>query len=304
MDVLKKFGRILIPMSTAFKENYDIDYEKTKQIARFLIDNNYCDSLILAGTNGEFYSMSFEEKVELFAKVKEEVGNEVPLIAGTGSSNTVETVRLTKEAEKMGYDAAMVIVPYFCHPTQDGVINHFTQVAKNTSLPIMVYNIPLFTGTNMEPSSLKELAKIDNIVGVKDEAGLNPLQASAYLNVTNGEITVYSGDDLMVLSILSQGGVGVISGGSHVIGDIMRKMIDLYISGNTEESTKIFKDLYSLFKAFFGRNGRFVNPLPGVKKAFSLHSGLDVARVRPPLAELQGDEIEVLKKALKKIGKI
>jgi 4-hydroxy-tetrahydrodipicolinate synthase len=304
MDVLKKFGRILIPMSTAFDENYNIDYEKTKKIARFLIEKNYCDSLVLAGTNGEFYSMSFEEKVELFSKVKEEVGNEIPLIAGTGSSNTMETIKLTKKVEQMGYDAAMVIVPYYCHPTQDGVIKHFAQVAKNTSLPIMIYNIPLFTGTNLEPASLKELVKIDNIVGIKDEAGLNPLQASAYLNITNGDITVYSGDDLMVLSIISQGGIGVISGGSHVIGDIMREMINGYISGNTDEATKIFKKLYTLFTAFFGRNRRFINPLPGVKKAFALHSNLDVERVRPPLAELQEDEIEVLKRALKKIGKI
>jgi 4-hydroxy-tetrahydrodipicolinate synthase len=291
-------------MSTAFTEEYEIDYEKTKRIAQFLIQKQYCDSLIIAGTNGEFYTMSFEEKVKLFAEIKEEVGDDVPLIAGTGSANTVETVRLTREAEKLGFDAAMVIVPYFCHPTQDGVYKHFSTVARSTTLPIMIYNIPLFTGTNLEPGTLKELFKIDNIVAIKDEAGINPLQTSEFLNVTNGEITVYSGDDLMVLSVISQGGIGVISGGSHIVGDRMRNMLDTYSAGKVADATEQFKKLYELFKAFFGRNRRFVNPLPGVKKAFSLHSKLDVARVRPPLSELQEDEIETLRQALTKNGKL
>jgi len=291
-------------MSTAFTEDYEIDYAKTRQIARFLIEKKYCDSLILAGTNGEFYTMSFEEEVRLFEEIKEEVGNEVPLIAGTGTSNTMETVRLTKEAEKLGFDAAMVIVPYFCHPTQDGVMNHFTKVAKSSGLPIMIYNIPLFTATNLEPETLKELFKIDNIVAIKDEAGINPLQTSEFLRVTDGKITIYSGDDLMVLSVISQGGVGVISGGSHIVGDLMRKMLEDYSSGNVAKATATFQQLYDLFRSFSGRNRRFVNPLPGVKKAFSLHSKLDVARVRPPLSEFQDDEIEELKKALRKNGKI
>jgi 4-hydroxy-tetrahydrodipicolinate synthase len=304
MDVVKHFGRVLIPMNTAFKENYDIDYAKTKKIARFLIEKDYCDSLIVAGTNGEFYAMSFEEKVKLFEAVKKEVGSERPLIAGTGTAFTEETIKLTKEAERIGYDAAMVVVPYYCHPTQDGVKNHFIRVASSTSLPIMVYNIPLFTATNIEPETLAELSEVDNIVAVKDEAGINPLQTSAFLSATDGKMVVYSGDDLMVLSVLTQGGVGVVSGGSHVIGDIMKDMLEQYYSGNVKEATQTFRRLYKLFKAFFGRNGRFENPLPGVKKAFALHSGLDVARVRPPLVELQEDEIEVLKESLKENGKI
>ncbi|MFO7882275.1 MAG: 4-hydroxy-tetrahydrodipicolinate synthase [Kosmotogaceae bacterium] len=304
VDVVKHFGRVLIPMNTAFKEDYEIDYSKTKMIARFLIKKDYCDSLIVAGTNGEFYTMSFEEKVKLFEAVKEEVGNERPLIAGTGTAFTEETIKLTKEAERIGYDAAMVVVPYYCHPTQNGVKNHFMRVANSTNLPIMVYNIPLFTATNIEPETLGELSGVDNIVAVKDEAGINPLQTSAFLNATNGKMVVYSGDDLMVLSVLTQGGVGVVSGGSHVIGDIMKGMLKNYFSGNVQEATQTFKKLYNLFKAFFGRDGRFENPLPGVKKAFALHSGIDVARVRPPLEELQQDEIELLKESLEKNGKI
>jgi 4-hydroxy-tetrahydrodipicolinate synthase len=304
MDVVGKFGRILIPMSTAFAADYSIDYPMTRRIASYLISKNYCDSLVIAGTNGEFYSMTFEEKVRLFAEVKQEVGERVPLIAGTGTANTHETIELTKEAARLGYDAAMVVVPYYCHPTQEGIYYHFSQICKNTDLPIMVYNIPLFTASNIDPSTLAKLTEFENIVAVKDEAGINPLQTSAFLKATEGKIVVYSGDDLMVLSVMSQGGIGVISGGSHVIGDMMRNLIEEFLSGDATKATGSFKELYSLFSAFFGRNRRLVNPLPAVKKAFALHSGLDVARVRPPLMEIEEDEVAVLKDTLRKFGKI
>ncbi len=141
-------------------------------------------------------------------------------------------------------------------------------------------------------------------MAVKDEAGINPLQCSEYIRATGGKVTVYSGDDLMVLAIMSQGGVGVVSGGSHVIGDVMRDMIQGYLSGRTAEATATFRKLYSLFVAFFGRNRRFRNPLPAVKAAFEICSGLPVSRVRPPLLGLEGDELDNLRQALKAIGKI
>jgi len=304
MNVVEKFGRVLIPMSTAFKEDYSIDYAMTRRIARYLIDKKYCDSLIIAGTNGEFYTMSFEEKVKLFSEIKEEVGNTVPLIAGTGTAYTYETIELTKEATRLGYDAAMVVVPYYCHPTQDGMYFHFSEICKSTDIPIMIYNIPLFTASNIEPTTLQKLMEFENIVAIKDEAGLNPLQTSAYLKATEGRVAVYSGDDLMVLSILSQGGVGVVSGGSHVIGDMMKNLINEFLDGDTIKATENFKQLYELFTAFLGKSQRLTNPLPAVKKAFALHSGLDVSRVRPPLMEIEEDEIYVLKDTLKKFGKI
>lgn len=304
MDVVSKFGRILIPLGTAFKEDYSIDYGATREMVRFLIERKYCDSIIVAGTNGEFYSMSFEEKVKLFEQIKEEVGSDVPLIAGTGTANTYETIELTKRAASMGYDAAMVVVPYYCLPTQEGIYFHFAEVCKATSLPIMIYNIPLFTGSNITPATLALLTKFENIVAVKDEAGINPLQASEYMRATEGKVVVYSGDDLMVLAIMSQGGQGVVSGGSHVIGDMMREMIEAYLSGNALGATERFKVLYELFTAFFGKNRRLTNPLPAVKQAFALHSGLDVSRVRPPLMKLEASELETLKQALRKVGKL
>jgi len=305
VNVVKTFGRVLIPMCTPFKDDYSIDYTLVKKVARYLVDREYCDSLIVAGTNGEFYTLSFQERVRLFEEVKNEVGGEIPLIAGTGTAFTEETIRLTQEAERLGYDAAMVIVPYFSRPTQEGIFYHFSEVCKNTSLPVMIYNIPLFTGANISPGTLNKLAsQHKNIVAIKDEAGINPLQASEFIRVTGDTVSVYSGDDLMVLSVLSQGGVGVVSGGSHVIGDIMRKMIDEFLGGKISEAVKMFKSLYTLFNAFFGENHRLENPLPAVKAAFELESGLPVSRVRPPLTKLTNEETNTIKKALKKIGKL
>jgi 4-hydroxy-tetrahydrodipicolinate synthase len=304
MDTVKKFGRVIIPMCTAFNEDYTIDYQLTNKVARHLIEKSLCDSLIIAGTNGEFYTMSFEEKVNLFSSVKKEVGNEMPLIAGTGSSNTKETIELTQKAEGLGYDAVMVVVPYYCHPTQEGLYQHFARIAENTNLPIFIYNIPLLTGTNIEPATVLQLTEYKNIVGLKDEAGVNPLQASEILRLTEGKIEVYSGDDLMVLAIMTQGGSGVVSGGSHVIGDMMRDMINSYLEGEMQETTEKFKRLYNLFIAFFGRNKRLKNPLPAVKAAFEISSGLPVSRVRPPLMEPEEDEIKTLKESLRIVGKL
>jgi len=305
VNVVETFGRVLIPMCTPFKDDYSIDYILVKKVARYLVDKKYCDSLIVAGTNGEFYTLSFQERVKLFEEVKKEVGSEIPLIAGTGTAFTEETVRLTQEAERLGYDAAMVIVPYFSRPTQEGIFYHFSKVCENTSLPVMIYNIPLFTGANISPKTLNKLAsQHKNIVAIKDEAGINPLQASEFIRVTRDTVSVYSGDDLMVLSILGQGGVGVVSGGSHVIGDIMRKMIDEFLAGKIRAAIKMFKSLYTLFNSFFGENHRLENPLPAVKAAFELESGLPVSRVRPPLMKLTNEEINTIKKALKQIGKL
>lgn len=304
MNIIEKFGRILIPMITPFKEDYGIDYALARRVARYLVDKRYCDSLIVAGTNGEFYTMSSEEKIHLFAEVKAEIGNEVPLIAGTGCASTVETVRLTQEAERLGYDAAMAVVPYFSHPTQEGLYVHFAEICRNTDLPIMIYNIPLFTGSNLEPATLSRLAEFGNLVAIKDEAGVNPLQTSAYIAATGGKVAVYSGDDLMVLAVLSQGGVGVVSGGSHVIGDLMRQLIQDFLNGKIERTTESFQRLYQLFISFFGRNKRLTNPLPSVKAALEICSGLPVSRTRPPVLGLEEDEIENLKQALNMAGKL
>ncbi|MCD6545633.1 MAG: 4-hydroxy-tetrahydrodipicolinate synthase [Thermotogae bacterium] len=298
MDLVKEFGRILLPMITPFNEDYSVDYQTARKVARYIIDNKYCDSIIVSGTTGEFHSLSFNERVKLFEEIKDEVGNEVPLIAGTGAVYTKEAIELTKEAERLGYNAAMVVVPYYCHPTQEGIYQHFKEVAKSTSLPIMIYNIPLFVNESISPETAARLSEIENIVAVKDEAGINPLQTLEFIKKSEGKLTVYSGDDTMILQVIQQGGVGVVSGGAHVVGDMIRDMIDSFLSGKVERSKKLFGILYDVFKSFFGISESRVNPTPGVKMGLEIVSGLPVSRARPPLLTYTEEDREFISRTL------
>lgn len=303
MRDFSKFGRVLVPMITPFnKEDQSVDYQTARKVARYLKDNRLCDSIIVAGTTGEFHSLTKEERVKLFVEVKEELGDEIPLIAGAGAVSTVEVIEYVREAEKIGYDAVMVVTPYYCRPDQDGIFEHYRLIARNTHLPVMVYNIPLFTGVNVSPETLGKLAEIENIFAIKDEAALNPLQTTDYILATKGEIPVYSGDDTMVLQVLLQGGVGVVSGGSHVVGDLMRKTIDCFLRYEIDEARQTFLSMYELFVAFRGE-GR-INPTPLVKAAFELVSGLPVSMPRYPLKPATPNELEKLKSVLKKLGKL
>lgn len=300
MNFVKKFGRILLPMITPFKEDYSVDYKMAREISKYLLERNFCDSLIISGTTGEFHSLTFEERVKLFEEIKDEIGNKIPLIAGTGTIFTKEAIELTKAAEKIGYDAAMVVLPYYCHPTQDGIYYHFKEIAKNTSMPIIIYNIPLFVNMSITPETAAKLSEIENIVAIKDEAGLNPLQTSEFIKKSRNRLTVYSGDDVMVLQVLSQGGVGVVSGASHVVGDMIRDMITSFLNGKVERSIKLFQILYDVFKSFFGISTERINPTPGVKLAFEIESGLPVSRTRPPLMTYTREDREFIKRNLEK----
>ncbi|HOJ88343.1 MAG TPA: 4-hydroxy-tetrahydrodipicolinate synthase [Pseudothermotoga sp.] len=304
MGDFTKFGRILVPMITPFhKSDQSVDYKTARKVARYLKENKLCDSLIVAGTTGEFYTLSFDERIELFKQVKDELAGEVPLIAGVGSVYVGEAIKYTQIAEELGYDAIMVVAPYYCKPEQEGIYAHFKQIAQNTSLPVMVYNIPLFTGVNIAPETLARLCEIDNIFAIKDEAGVNPLQATEYIRASKGRIPVYSGDDTMVLQVITQGGVGVVSGGSHIIGHEMREMIDDFISGRVEKAKELFQKLFEVFVSFRGLTSR-INPTPMIKAAFEFITGLPTSMPRMPLLPAADDEKEFMKKILKKIGKI
>lgn len=205
MKDFRKFGRILLPMITVFnKDDQSVDYKSSRRVARYLKENKLCDSIIVAGTTGEFYTLSFDERVRLFEEIKDEIKNDIPLIAGTGSVYVGEVIKYTEIAERLGYDAVMVVAPYYCKPEQEGIYLHFKQIAQSTSLPVMVYNIPLFTGVNINPETLARLSELENIFAIKDEAGINPLQATEYIKATKAKIPVYSGDDTMVLHSSAQ----------------------------------------------------------------------------------------------------
>jgi len=217
----EKYGKILTPMVTPFKEDQSIDYEAAVSIAEKLIDDNKADSIILSGTTGEFFTMNFEERVELFKVIKEAVGNKIPLMAGVGCASTIETMALAKKAEEIGFEIMMVVSPYYTKPTQKELYNHFKKVAESVNIQMMLYNIPIFTGVNINPKTVAKLSEIENIIAVKEEAELNPKQMTEFINITSDDFIIYCGDDTMVLEAFAQGGAkrigGIISGASHII---------------------------------------------------------------------------------------
>jgi dihydrodipicolinate synthase len=295
-----KLKQILVPLITPFEEgSQDVDYKMAEKLVEHLISKNFCDTIIVAGTTGEFNTLSNEERIELFKVVKGAVNGRVPLVAGTGAASTRDAVKLTQAAEKLGYDAAMVVGPYYCKPSQEGIYQHYATIAANTGLEMMLYNIPIFTGMNISPETVGRLSKVKNIVGIKDEAGINPTQMTEYAGITPKDFTIYNGDDIMILCGLVQGACGVVSGASHLIGDKIRKMINLFLDGKVAEAREIHMAIDPLFKAFCP-NGR-VNPMPVLRAAVEL-IGLPVGAGRLPLDEATPEEKQNIKKHLIRLG--
>lgn len=298
-----RFGRILVPMVTPFRDDQEVDYEAAKAIAEKLIADNRADSIILSGTTGEFHTMTFTERVELFRIIKDTVAGRLPLIAGTGSTSTKETIALTREAEQLGYELLMVVAPYYAKPNQTELRAHFRAVAEATHLPIMLYNIPIFTGVNLDPETVADLAKIDNIVGIKEEAELNPKQMTAYLNATSDDFIVYCGDDTMVLEAFAQGGAarvgGIVSGASHLIGREMREMIKLFLAGDVERAGAMQRSYFRLFR-IMGQNNR-TNPVALIKEAMKI-LGFPAGLPRLPLSPGTDAEVAEVRLVMEKLN--
>jgi 4-hydroxy-tetrahydrodipicolinate synthase len=294
-------GRLLVPLVTPFMHDDTVDNDRVGELANYLLDREYCDALIVAGTTGEFYALTLEERTALLRTVKDAVGSRAPLIAGTGAACTKHAVALTKAAASFGYDAVMVVAPYYSRPTQEGLRLHFEQVAAAADLPLMLYNIPLFAGANLAPGTVAALAKIPNIVAIKEEAGINPLQTSDFVLGTPQDFEVYCGDDTMVLQVLAQGGVGAVSGGSHVVGDMMRQAMDAFLAGDVAKATELHLKMYPFFKALLGE-GR-VNPVPLVREALSL-TWQAVGPPRLPQTPASDAEREALVRVLAELGKL
>ncbi len=301
-NLAKKLGHILIPMITPFKPgSEDVDYALAAKMADHLCRQEYCDSIIVAGTTGEFNTMLFEERVELLRVVKDAVAGRCPVVAGTGAASTREAVMLTQAAEALGYETAMVVAPYYCKPTQEGIYRHYERIAASTSMQIMLYNIPIFTGVNIAPETVTRLSRIANIAGIKDEAGLNPTQMTDFRRATSPDFTIYNGDDIMVLCGLVQGAAGVVSGGAHLIGPRMREMINAFLAGNLKRAGEIHHEIDPLFKAFTP-NGR-VNPMPVLRAAMEM-AGWPVGNARMPLDAATEEEKAAIRKQLERLGVI
>ena len=298
----EKYGKILVPMVTPFREDQSVDYEAAVGIAEKLIEDNIADSIILSGTTGEFFTMSFEERVKMFNVIKETVGKKIPLMAGVGCASTVETMALAKKAEELGFEIMMVVSPYYTKPTQKELYNHFKKVAESVNIQMMLYNIPIFTGVNINPETVAKLSEIENIIAVKEEAELNPKQMTEFINATPDDFVIYCGDDPMILEAFAQGGAkrigGIISGASHIIGVQLRNMINMFLNGKVEEAAKIQQKYLPLFR-IIGQNGR-TNPCSLIKEAMKM-VGYNAGIPRLPLSPGTEEEIAEVRKVMKKI---
>jgi 4-hydroxy-tetrahydrodipicolinate synthase len=299
-----KYGRILVPILTPYAADQSVDHVALKHLATYLIDNRMADSLVLSGTTGEFHTQVFAERVAIFETVKAAVGGRVPLVAGVGCTSTMETIALAKKAQEIGIDTVMVVAPYYTKPAQQELYAHYAEIAEAVpSLNIMVYNIPIFTGVNVDPATLGALAKFANIVAVKEEAELNPKQITGFLNATPESFIIYNGDDTMILEAYAQGGDkrigGVISGASHAVGPYIRKMIETFLAGNIAEAAGMQRKLYPVLK-IMGQNGR-TNPAPLWKDAMKL-LGVNAGLPRRPLTPGTPAEVAEIRKALVTFG--
>ncbi len=296
---MREIGHLLIPMVTPFTAKGDVDYDKAAELARWIVKRQRPTSLIVSGTTGEFTSLTCDERVTLLEVVVDTVGKDVPVIAGTGCASTRETVRLTREAERLGADMAMVVAPFYMKTEQAGLLTHYRAVAKSTTLPILLYNIPLFTGVNIEPDTLVKLAEIPNIIGIKEESGLNPLQSTRYLMRTPRKFRLYVGDDTMVLPILAQGGDGAVSGGAQVCGKDMNALIEALKRGDVSTAQKLHRKTFPFFEALY-QNGR-INPIPILRAAIGL-AGIDVGKPRAPMHPATAAEIAVVRQVMEERG--
>ena len=228
-----------------------------------------------------------------------------PVIAGTGCASTKETIELTREAEALGIDLVMVVCPYYNKPTQEGIYQHYKNLAESTDIQILLYNIPIFVGVNIEAQTVKELAKIDRIIGIKDEAGINPTQVTDYflaVKDVNPDFVVFNGDDIMLLPTIVQGAMGLVSGGAHIFGHEIRAIFEAFDKGENEKAKELFTPIYRFCKST-GQNGRIL-PNSILRPAIELVTGIKLGPARGPLAPATKEEMEVTAGILKEIGKL
>ena len=287
------FGMVITAMVTPFKPDGSMDYKRAAEMANYLADNG-SDGLVVHGTTGESPTLTHEEEYELYKVVKKAVGGKIKIIAGTGSNSTATSIRSTKEAEKIGVDGVMIVVPYYNKPSQEGMYQHYKAVAQSTKLPIIIYNIQGRTGVNMTADTVARLANINNIIGIKEASG-NMDQVSEIRQKTPKEFMIYSGDDDRTLEIMKRGGCGIISVASHIVGKEIRKMCEDYRSGRVDEAERMNARLSPLFKVLFITT----NPTP-VKAALAM-IGQPVGGLRLPLIEANDSEKAQIRKVLQNL---
>jgi len=286
-----RLGRLLTAMVTPFDAQGEIDYQQARRLALALLDSG-SDGVVVSGTTGEAPTLSKEEKLRLFSEIKSAVADRGAVVAGTGNNDTKESQEVTKEAEKIGVDACLLVVPYYNRPTQQGLWEHFKDIAQSTTLPCIIYNVPSRTVTNLAADTLIKLSQIDNIVGVKEASG-NLGQIVGIIQGTQEDFLVYSGNDSDTFPILALGGYGVISVASHLVGIQIKDMMEKFLNSEAREAAKIHRHLLPLINALFIVS----NPVP-LKWALN-YAGFPVGKPRLPLVEPDEKSANLVQTTLK-----
>ena len=284
-----------VAIATPFDENYNIDYESFGKFIDFQIENK-TDAIIVCGTSGEASTLSHEEHIAAIRYCVNRVNKRVPVIAGTGSNCTRTAIDMSKEASEYGADGLLLVTPYYNKATQNGLIGHFSAVAKEVTAPIIMYSVASRTGCNIEPATVARLVKdVDNIVGIKEASG-NISQVAKIMNLTDGNVDLYSGNDDQIVPVLSLGGKGVISVLSNVAPDAAHDICEKYFEGDVKGSAELQLKALPLIDQLFCE----VNPIP-VKKAMQL-MGIDCGPLRMPLTEISPEHEKNLAQAMKDFG--
>ena len=289
-----KSGQVLTAMITPMNRDQSVNYTAAVELAQRLGENG-SDGVVLSGTTGESPNLSFEEKVKLFSAVTDALGGQMTIIAGTGSNSTQDSILLTKAAEKAGVDGIMLVAPYYNKPSQEGLYQHFKTVAEQTTLPVMIYNVPGRTSVNILPETVARLAEIENIVAIKEASG-NLEQVSVLKTMVPEDFLIYSGDDALTLPILAVGGAGVVSVASHLVGREIKAMVSAFLAGKVGAALEIHLRLMPLFQAVF----LTTNPVP-VKRELEF-MGVDTGPLRLPLVDLTEQEAQKIKEVLFSMG--
>lgn len=263
---------------TPFTDDGNIDFEELRKLIEFQIFEGV-DSLVICGTTGESATMSTEEKKEVIKFAVQIARKRIPIIAGTGGNNTKNVIELSKYAESVGVSALLLVSPYYNKTTQEGLITHYMEVAQNTNLPIILYNVPSRTGINIDPFTCFELSKIDNIVAIKEASG-NISQAAKIASLCKDNLAIYSGNDDSIIQILSLGGLGCISVLSNLYPKFVHNMVNEYLNGNTRKALDMQLHSIDLISSLFCE----VNPIP-IKYAMN-YIGFKCGNPRLPLIEL------------------
>lgn len=288
------FGQVLTAMVTPFGADGSIDESGVERLVNYLLENG-SDGIVVCGTTGESPTLTHEEKLRLFKIVKQIVGKRGSVIAGTGGNDTASTIALTMEAAEIGVDAALLVVPPYNKPSQEGLFQHFKAIAKSVpSLPCVLYNVPSRTAQNMDASTVVRLAKsIANIVAVKEASG-NLIQVAEIVGNAPSGFAVYSGDDALTLPILAVGGIGVVSVSAHLVGRDMKQMHTAFFSGDLGEAVRLNCKMLNVVKALF----QATTPSPAPLKAALNMLGVQVGGLRLPLVEANEREREIVRSAL------